>query len=134
MFHTIIFQDYSTPHFYKFNLYFKRHGFWYYIYLPLLWYKINKSASCNYTRLFINSGLTIGEDIHGNLVVIGSGDSYILGFVDSKQMVKIFAHHKNTYLGLIFLNFYRKSKQTFRKKSYSKMVRRKRLEVYLSRI
>ena len=55
--------------------------------------------------------------------VRGGGDSSILCFVDSKQMVKIFAHHKNIYCGVIF-KFFSKSKQKFWNKSYLTMVRK----------
>ena len=48
----------------------------------------NLAAYSNDTRLVIKCGLTSSEDKHGNLGVKGSGDSSILGYVDSKQMVK----------------------------------------------
>ena len=48
----------------------------------------NLSASCNDTGLFIYLGLTVSEDKHVNLGIIGSGDPYILGYVDSKHTVK----------------------------------------------
>ena len=53
----------------------------------------NLSASRNDTRLVINCGLTIGEDKHDNLGVRGIVDPSILGSVDSKNTVKIFAHN-----------------------------------------
>ena len=47
------------------------------------------AASCNDTRSVINRVLGVSEYKHGNLVVRGSGYSYIFGSVDSKQTVKI---------------------------------------------
>ena len=42
----------------------------------------NLSATRNDTRLFINHGLTVREDKHGNIGVRGSGDSSILCSLD----------------------------------------------------
>ena len=83
----------------------------------------NLDASSNDTILVINRRLTISEDKHGNLCVRGSVDSYILGSVYSKHTVKKIAHEKITYIGLIFLTFTEKSKKTFRRNFYLKMVR-----------
>ena len=46
------------------------------------------SASHNDTRLVINRDLTVSEYKHDNLGIIGSGDSSIMGSVDSKQMAE----------------------------------------------
>ena len=55
----------------------------------------NLSASCKDIRLVITCSLTVREDKHGDFGVRGSGDSSILGSVDSKQMVKnIFTSQK----------------------------------------
>ena len=93
----------------------------------------NVSASRNDTRLFIKRCLTFSEDKHGNLGIIGSRDSYILGSVDSKHMVKNLCTSQKYIYWSYFFNFDRKSKQTFWNKGYSIMVG-KSLERYLSRI
>ena len=66
----------------------------------------------NYTRLVINRGLTVSEDKNGNLGVRGSGDYYILSYLDSKHMMKNICTSQK-YISWPFFNFYRKSKQTF---------------------
>ena len=48
----------------------------------------NLAASCNDKGLVFNRGLTVNEDKIGNLGIRRSGYSYILGYVDSKHMVK----------------------------------------------
>ena len=48
----------------------------------------NLAACRNYTRLVINRDLTVGDNKHDNLGVRGSRYYYILGSIDSKQMVK----------------------------------------------
>ena len=89
----------------------------------------NLAASRNATRLVIKCDLTGSEDKHDILGVRVSRYYYIFGSIDSKQMVKVFSHKKKHIL-VIFLNFYRKSKQKFWNRSYLTMVK-KRLELYL---
>ena len=48
----------------------------------------NLYAFLNDTLLVVNRNITVSEDKHGNLSVIGSKYYFILGSVDSKQMVK----------------------------------------------
>ena len=62
----------------------------------------NLVAYLNDRMLFINCGLTVSEYKHDNLGILGSRDYSIFGSVDIKNIKKIFAHHKNTYLGIIF--------------------------------
>ena len=93
----------------------------------------NLDASSNDTILVINRGLTVSEYKHGNLGIIGSGDSSILGSVYSKQLVKNIDASQKYISCYYFKNLYSKSNQTFRNKSYLIMIK-KSLEGYLSRI
>ena len=83
------------------------------------------ATSRNDLRLFIKRGLTVSEEKRGDLVVRGSGYSYILGSVYSKQMVKNLCTSQKYTSWSYFLTFTENKKQTFWNKSYSKMVRKK---------
>ena len=66
----------------------------------------NLAASQNDTRLVINRGLTVAKDKYGNLGVRGgSGDSSLLGSVDSKQMVKNLCSSQKKTSWSFFLTF-----------------------------
>ena len=61
----------------------------------------NLAATHNDTRLIINRGLTVDSNKCDVLRNNGNKDQSILGSVDSKQMVKICVHRRNTFLGHI---------------------------------
>ena len=82
----------------------------------------NLSASCNDTQLVINHSLTVSEYKHVNLGDRRSGYSSILGYIDSKHMVKNICTSQKYLSWSYFLNFYSKPKQTFWNKCYSKMI------------
>ena len=92
------------------------------------------AASCNDTRSVINRVLGVSEYKHGNLVVRGSGYSYIFGSVDSKQTVKIICAWKKYISWSTFYLFIIEYQSRHLGAKVIQKWLEKRLEGYLSRI